>query len=268
MQLESKKNNFIQNDFRLYLQDELKVRCLKNPRYSLRAFAKSLRINHSTLSKLMSGKRPLTMAVQRRLAEALGLGPEEMRSFEKATQNTNAELKNLKNLEIDAFTMVSDWYHDAILELTRLRCFKPDPQWIATVLNITVSEVNIAVERMQRLKLLEISKSGRWKDLSADNTTNHIGDHSSVALRKYQAQILQKASEALTHIPRAERDNTSVLITVARDDIAEAKKMIQAFRLQMAQFFTRKKSKPTEIYSLAIALFPITQINGTGDSHD
>jgi hypothetical protein len=47
--------------------------------------------------------------------------------------------------------MISDWYHFAILDLTRLDDFQPEPAWVSRKLGLTVSEVKIAVERLLRL---------------------------------------------------------------------------------------------------------------------
>lgn len=45
---------------RTILRDELSRRRRVNPRYSLRAFARSVEIEHSTLSQLLRGKRTMT----------------------------------------------------------------------------------------------------------------------------------------------------------------------------------------------------------------
>lgn len=45
---------------RAILQDELLRRRRANPRYSLRAFARSVKVEHSTLSQLLRGKRTMT----------------------------------------------------------------------------------------------------------------------------------------------------------------------------------------------------------------
>ena len=50
------KEKTVYKDFRLYLQNEFVRRANKNPSYSLRSFARSLEVNDSTLSKLLSGK--------------------------------------------------------------------------------------------------------------------------------------------------------------------------------------------------------------------
>ena len=46
--------------FKTYLQEEFVRRCRNNKAYSLRSFARQLSINHSSLSRILSGKRALS----------------------------------------------------------------------------------------------------------------------------------------------------------------------------------------------------------------
>jgi hypothetical protein len=60
-------------NLRALLTDEYAIRRGRNPRYSLRAFARSLRTHHTTLSQVLSGRRRLTARAIRRLGAALHL---------------------------------------------------------------------------------------------------------------------------------------------------------------------------------------------------
>lgn len=57
-------------------------------------------------------------------------------------------------VSIDTCSVISDWYHYAILELTYVSGFKANPNWIVKKLSITVEESKSAVERLKRLGLL------------------------------------------------------------------------------------------------------------------
>lgn len=254
--LHMEQTTFAKKDFRLYLQSELADRCQRNPRYSLRAFAKTLEINHASLSQILRGKRKLTKSTVVKFSQALGLSPVELSQFE--INNNKLPIK-FQQLSIDSFIAISDWYHDAILELTRLPYFKPDTSWIALVLGISVNEVNAAVDRLKRLDLLKVDEQGMWFDISGDNTNDYIGDFTNSALKKYQKQILEKALIALDEVPRDLRDHTSIMFTINKSDLKEAKKKIKEFRNEMNAFFKRNKKSSDEVYQLAVSLFPITK---------
>jgi plasmid maintenance system antidote protein VapI len=53
------------------LQNEFSRRRLVNPRYSLRAFARSVEIEHSTLSQLLRGKRTMTWKSIQQIARTM-----------------------------------------------------------------------------------------------------------------------------------------------------------------------------------------------------
>ena len=69
------------SDFRQFLEDELARRSQNYPRYSLRAFARHLEVDSSFLSKILNGKRTVTMRTIRMFGERLNLTPDELQRF-------------------------------------------------------------------------------------------------------------------------------------------------------------------------------------------
>lgn len=102
------------------LQNELARRKKINPRYSLRAFARSVAIEHSTLSQLLRGKRPLTW-------------------------------KSIRGI---AGTM--KWTGAAVLQPGAQPGFRFDSRVIARQLGISVDEVNIALTDLCLFGLIEL----------------------------------------------------------------------------------------------------------------
>lgn len=250
-------------DFRSVLQSALVTRCERNPRYSLRAFAQNLGVSHATLSHILAGRRPLTEKAIRKLGTALGMNPSEIVAFvSKNRAHSEKALpgpRGYQDLTIDTFAAISEWYHDAIMELSHLPSFKADPKWIARVLGITVSEVNIAVDRLQRLELLKVTPEGEWLDLSKNNSTPLAPDFATSAMRKYQKKILELSMNALEEVPKSDREHVSNMIAVQKGDLLEVKKKIDRFRWRLTAFLQRKAANPNEVYQLAISFFPITK---------
>lgn len=181
--------------FRLFLQAELARRCSANAQYSLRSFALQLEINHSTLSQLLRGKRPVTCRTIERLGARLGLAESEIEKFvarERLTANDSSGVsRQIRQLTVDTVNLLSDGTHRAILELTRLADFQPDSRWIARVLNLTVDEVNIAISRLARLGLLEMADHTVWVDRSG---MTDLGQNSFANL------IVQRLSEQVRQL--------------------------------------------------------------------
>lgn len=248
-------------DFRLFLQNELIRRCESNPSYSLRSFASHLQTNPATLSTILSKKRTLTETAIKNFGIALQLEPSKIQSFIQ-NRNYKGEVQTYQELTQDTFISISEWYYDAILEMTRLKSFKPDPKWIAKVLDISVNEVSAAVERLIRIELLEIDKNGKWNDLSRFNSNTLDSDFSSAAMRKYQKKILEKSIDALQNLPRTERDHTSMMVCGNSKDLKKAKEMITEFRHKLADFLQREGVKSEEVFQIALSIFPITKTKG------
>jgi uncharacterized protein (TIGR02147 family) len=105
------------------------------------------------------------------------------------------------------------------------------------VLDITISEVNIAIERLVRIKLLEINETdGKWLDLSSGNTTSLKANVTSEALRKHQKQVMQLAIAALDKVPPHVRDQTSVTFAIDTTKIsASARPSYLASGVQVRQ---------------------------------
>ncbi|MES2769146.1 MAG: TIGR02147 family protein [Bdellovibrionota bacterium] len=250
-------------DFRRFLQEELFRRCDKNKSYSLRAFALALGMNHATLSSILSGKRPLTTKAIVKLAAALNLSSKETQRFIKAQDfplkaSTERRQREHQILSLDVFHVVADWYHDAILELTRTKNFQPDSKWIAKTLGLSRIEVQAAVDRLVRLELLEI-ENDKWTDLSRNNTTNFNNDLSSAALRKLQQKVLELSLISLQELPRTERDHTSLMVAMQRSDLPEVKERIKKFRFELVEFIERKSVKPDSVFQFAFSAFPLTK---------
>jgi plasmid maintenance system antidote protein VapI len=53
----------------------------RNPRYSLRGFARHLRVDPSALSRILAGKQSVSVAVAQCMVQALGLSEEENKAF-------------------------------------------------------------------------------------------------------------------------------------------------------------------------------------------
>lgn len=250
-------------DFRLFLQNELVERCRKNNLYSLRSFAKSLEINHATLSHLIRGKRPITKKMQQKLGRKLGLCEKKMEEFriydgKKGDDQSNSD--NFTQLAQDSLAVISDWYYGAIWELMKLDHFNANPRWIAKALGITTSEVNIALERFQRLRLMEIKSDGTWV-INCEDVSGISNDESVKGLPDLQKKILQMAMEALINVPKTKRAQISMALSLDRKDFPEIRKRIKKFGRQLNAYTSRDGAAKNCLYQLTMACFPLTKDN-------
>src|SRR5215207_181415 len=104
---------------RRVLQEELALRCARNPRYSLRAFARYLALDHSTLSQLLRGRRRFTSRTIERIGKRLSLTPDMITQFVEREREPGESwtTRELRQLSRDAARTLAEWHHHAILEL-------------------------------------------------------------------------------------------------------------------------------------------------------
>ncbi len=155
------------SQFQKILEREFETRRLRNPRYSLRAFATFLAIDHSTLSQILRGTRRIPIRQLRSWGKKLGMTVEEIATFVAAQhvpeQSIVRRQEQLRHWTAEALAIMTDRSHWRIVQLTRSREFQSDCRWVAKQLAVTVDQVNIALARLLRLRLLEIVPPDRWK---------------------------------------------------------------------------------------------------------
>jgi uncharacterized protein (TIGR02147 family) len=252
------------SSFRLFLQGELGRRCAGNPQYSLRAFAKFLAIDHASLSQLLRGKRALTERTIVRLGIRLGLDREAALGYAareaiwSGSCDDEPSLIEMQRLADDTSAVISLWYHYAILELTHLEHFKPDSRWIARVLGIETDEVNLALSRLIRLRLLEMVARDRWVDRSG-NTTASLAEFTRTAVQRLSEEMRRLMLRALGSVTkgRAEHSSTTVALNTAQMPIILER--VARFRRELGALFEQEPVRD-DVYQLEINLFPVTTL--------
>lgn len=237
---------------------DLEQRIKNNPHYSLRSYAKKLGVSPATLSGILSGKRKLTAEMMSKIGFALSFSPEEVWEYQRQLlgHTNNLAHDRFKELSQEMFMIVSEWYHLTILELMKLSDFKPDANWVAKRLGVNSNQIKIAIERLQRVGILEI-KGKVWLDKTDGFTTHYNPKQTSDAKKRYQRQLLEKSIDSLERDDYSIRDHSSIAMAIDVKDILKAKKEIQAFRKRLSETLESAK-KPDEVYQLQIGFFPLT----------
>lgn len=239
--------------FRLWLQRQFTERCKRNARYSLRAFAKALNIDASSLSQILAGKRPLSKKSMQLICEKLSANPQDLHCMGMLKLEISDE--SFLQVNLDTFSVISDWYHYAILELTYVSGFKAEAKWIAKKLSITVEEAKSAVDRLKRLGLL-LEESGSLLK-SAKFLTNQSAVDTSAAHRELQKQVIEKALLAVEECDSRDKDITSMTMAIDKKNLDKARELTRKFRREMCALL--EEGDQTEVYNLGIQLYPVTK---------
>ena len=126
-----------------------------------------------------------------------------------------------------------------------------DAKWISRELGITLAEAKAAIERLKKLEMLEEVDGKLLQTVGTLFTPTEIP---SDVIKKYHQQMLQKAERALFDQEVDQRDFSSILLTMSKEDLEWAKAEIKTFRRALME---RLESNPNkkEIYCLNVQLF-------------
>jgi uncharacterized protein (TIGR02147 family) len=256
-----------------YLKREYFERLKRNANYSLRAFARDLDVSPSRISESVNANRNLSLSTVDKIAKQLKLtkrGVEAIRDLHLMQARKSPAIRDhakkrleesksksaLRKLEADKFSVMTDWYHGAIVEMTELKTFKPDPEWIAKKLRITKAQAGSAIRRLFSLGILR-DRGGRWT--TQPEMLEIVSQVPSRSIREHHKQMLEKAYRSLSEVEVAKRDLSSMILAVPEDRMVEFREKIQSF---MTEFWTdAKKFERSGLYALNIQFFPVSDPN-------
>lgn len=265
--------------YRDRLLQEFVQRRDKNGRYSLRGFARNLGIDPGSLSKTMAGTMIPSWELSERIAGGLKLTAQEQRLFlgsiaelqrARAQRRLNPNARDFEHsydepetdLSPEAFAIISDWYHFAILDLPSVKGFSSSPDWIAQELGISVAEAAVAIDRLLQLGFLQRSENGVLLKTSKRLTIS-CRESTAPSQLKHQQQVLQLALKSLDELPMTVRNMSSLCMAIDPTKIPEARKMIQDFKRKLCSLL--ETGERTHVYELSVALFPIQKIDEQND---
>lgn len=264
----------LRTDYREWMKETLKERVENNPAYSLRAFARDLKLSPASISLILNGRKGLSKPSAERVARSMGLTPTEQEYFkalvlvkhartEAGKEMAKAKLGHLvltkqkHSLEADQFQVIANWYHFGILQLTHLKNFRSDVTWIARQLDIPESDTRDAIARLKRLKLLAQGAAGRY---SAVQDIVFTPDNiPSEALRKFHRQLIEKSLRAMHEQPIEQRTFISTEIPIKREEYKKVAAKIRRFNEEIIQKHSTSAGDGDAVYAITFQFFQLNK---------
>jgi uncharacterized protein (TIGR02147 family) len=263
-------------DYRLFLRDFYLAQKAKSSAFSHRAFSRRAGLRSSNyLSLVTKGARDLSSAMAPRFARACGLAKREADFFcelvgygqAKTTEEKQRVYERLARyrkfreahrLAEEQTEYHAHWYMPALRELASLPGFHEDPRWIAAILEPPISERQAldALDTLQRLGLLVRDARGKLRQAQALVTTGPgpLGHQIFV----YHHGMIDLAKRALDHLPRDERDISSLTLCVAEATLPRLKQRVREFRQELLQL-AELEGAPERVVQLNFQLFPLSR---------
>jgi len=269
-----KTNLETHQNYRSYIRDVLIEKQKKNPKFSLRSFAKMLGVQSSFLSMVLNGKRDLSEETASLISEKLNLNSLDSKKLilllrlEKTVHSKqrsqiledlevlDPSLKGKRDLAVDQFRAISEWYHLPLQLLVVLPGFEWSEEAAAKELGITVYEVREALERLSALELIEWIPGEKPK--KAEGRLMVSSPFKNEALKKYHTQMLEKNITALTEQEPAERFTGTMNLAFDENGLQEAHVVLKEAMEKLAKI-ADKKARSKKIYHANLNIFRITQ---------
>jgi uncharacterized protein (TIGR02147 family) len=268
-----------QDDFRALLKTEYERRLDRDRRYSQRAFAKDLHISSSRLSEVLKGRCGLSEDSAMAIARVLGYSKAEAEAFVLMIDSRHArspakrrlaksrlqhlrQLSRLRKLEPEEIETLTDWRAYVLMELATQseddKGFDLNSRRWMPELGLTRETGEALVARMVAAGL--VRRDGSYLKVN-DEWTDASSSIPSAAIRKYHREMIEKALASIEDQPMNERELSSCIVGVRRDDLPKAKARIQDFVRTFTVEFGTAPSRET-VYGLSLQFFSLIDEKG------
>ncbi len=239
---------------------------------SLRKFASSSEIDHTTLSRVLKGERKLPIDTAEKIANIIKLQPIEYEYFmllvefehvrtNRAKKSLEYEIKslqaqrNLPQAKKETFEIIADLTSFSILEAMRMDQSLKTPRLMADFLGVELSQVKSAFQRLVDSKVIQKKEDEEYERLQEPCNLKVNGANSTV--EKYLGQVLDRAKEELaTGLPNKRIYRTRV-ISIPKTQRQEICAMIDSFLGKLHLLTENSKQAKDDLVCLNVNFFSL-----------
>ncbi len=278
-----KKSVYEYRDVRDLLRDTLAEKKRKNPRYSIRAWARQLGYKSpSLLLGILHGRRRLNSDLGVRMASSIPMTSHERKYFNTLVLACAAKTQPGKDfyfalldllrpdpvqpkLQLAKVRSVAQWYHLALVEILALRDFNGDPQWLSSKFRgkVQPSEVSASLARLHKLGLIELCGPEGCQRWVKGPTVFREGISHEV-FKDHHRELMPLARQALSDQPANTTDFRATKIALRRDDFGKAKEIIREFHRAIQRLSV--KHGADDVYAFNSHFFSLTRRLAERDS--
>lgn len=259
-------------NYKSFLKDDLRIRTLRNPRYSLRAYARDLGISFSRLSEILSSNEGISLVTAGKIANVLGLSEHEKDYFFDlilAKHSRNAHMKKVaseklkkhksemkfKVLENDFDGLLSKWFYLPLIELLCLGKMCSSYE-LSQVFRVSDVEIEEAIGLLEKLGYIKKKPQGDWE--KREPYLSFDSKKPSQQIRNFHHKFLHLADEALEQQTVENRKFISGVMSFNKKMLPEARQEIELFKNKFLKKYTTPHSADS-VYCFTMQYFELTQ---------
>lgn len=259
-----------------YIADQWEEKKRRNNSFSIRSWSSQLGLKaHGPLFQMVKGSRAIPKKHVPVFIKSLGLKPKEGLYFDimvdlqraKSPELKNMYLERLKSLspkpilemvELSNFEILKNPLHGMIIELTSLKDFEYDIEWIQKrlIVKSTKKEIKYAIIRLLQHELL----------VEEDNTLKRVNNYNfstkdikSLALREYHKSVCEIAKNMIESNELNEREYNAMTFPIRKSKVSVAKKLLREFMSDFMRQVECNNGDGEELYHLNLQLMKLTK---------
>jgi len=245
------------------LKEVLGEKSSKNPSFSLRSLARTLKIPAATLSRILSEKRGMSLEMAQRIVQGLtpNLGEQRrlLKAFALEPKKTPAAPTRYRYLELAELERLDHWGHGALLEVLRGEQGIRSIATLAQATGLTMREAEGCLKNLEALKFVQFSIKRGWHskglNLSAirlENSEPWRKIHQGYAAR---AVSHLEQSSALGAFSAEDASFQGITFLAPLGRVAEARARIREFAEELSDELSEEGAEV--LYRLNVQLFPL-----------
>lgn len=235
------------------MQCQLKKRQEKNPKFSLRSFARLLKTDPSSLSKILNGLRVPADETVAKWVECMKLSPEEALALRSSVSETNS----FNPMNAEFFESTYSWAHPILLEALKLPNATTKLPMLADLFGMSLPELEQTIAYLHSHQILQ--KNSEDAGYTPSNLTTVQIPYTTELRRNLQKKYLEMAKTAIEEVPMEKRDNSTLTVAIHTDDIPAMKEIIREARLKIHRLAEKRKNQLNAVYNFSSALYPIKE---------
>lgn len=250
-----------------FLKSVLETRKFKNPKYSLRAFARDLDISFSRLSEYLHKDECMNAVTADKISMRLQLsaGEKEYLLLLVSAKNgrtvecREAAAKKIKDIHEKRQLVVirkgfsgllTKWFYIPLIELITLCDGRPLTR-IADDLGVTLDEVSTAIAQLETAGHIVRIDDKTWKK---SVPLLHIESaNPQASIRDYHKNIIEAGARALKQ-PISKRKFISTVLGIRKGSVEDARREIEAFNRNFVAKYASEDAAET-VYGINVQFF-------------
>lgn len=208
---------------------------------SLRKAAKEMGVSPSTLSDVLSEKRPISNRLSSKLKEL---------KSSRIDQNQSHKV----HLNNDSYFVVADKMYYRLLCLLTLEEISHEHENLALLLGVPVNKLHHMIYRLSRLGYLKETVGGyKVQDVELVTSENERKD----SLKFRHLDNLEDAKDALVKRDVSERDFSFMTLAMPKNELENVQRMIRNFQDDLYSYIKSRSINADEVYEFCFQVFPV-----------